>query len=109
MTKTEKTLIDLCELVDAYFQMQQTVVKSAIESQLKERTKEITDDINNKKSAKKTEVNFEVGDWVKDQNGESRKILSIKNDTLHFEGGFFAPKDQVTKIKGFASKEKSEV
>jgi len=108
MTKTEKTLIDLCELVDAYFQMKQTVVKSAIESQLKERTKEITDEITNKKSAKKTEVNFEVGDWVKDLNGTNRKIVLIRGDTLHFEDQFFAPKFQVTKIKGFASKEKAE-
>lgn len=49
MTKTEKTLVDLCELVDAYFQMQQTVVRSAIESQLKEQTKEIKEEITSKK------------------------------------------------------------
>lgn len=49
MTKTEKRLLDLCELVDAYFQMQQPVVKSAIESQLKDQTKEITEEITAKK------------------------------------------------------------
>jgi hypothetical protein len=49
MTKTEKTLIDLCELVDAYFQMQQPIVRSAIESQLKEQTKQIVEGITNKK------------------------------------------------------------
>ena len=49
MTKTEKILIDLCELVDAYFQMQQTVVRSAIESQLKEQTKTIVEEITAKK------------------------------------------------------------
>jgi hypothetical protein len=49
MTKTEKRLLNLCELVDAYFLMQQPVVKSAIESQLKEQTKEITEEIKNKK------------------------------------------------------------
>lgn len=104
MTKTEKTLIDLCELVDAYFQMQQTVVKSAIESQLKEMTKEIVDEITNKKKTVKTDTDFKVGDLVKDINGNSQKITEVKRDTLHFEGNQFAPKDRVTKIK----KEKAE-
>lgn len=54
MTKTEKTLIDLCELIDAYFQMQQTVVRSAIESQLKEQTKQIVEEIKNKKKEKQS-------------------------------------------------------
>lgn len=52
MTKTEKKLMDLCELIDAYFQMQQTVVRSAIESQLKEQTKEIVEEITAKKPKK---------------------------------------------------------
>ena len=49
MTKTEKRLLNLCELIDAYFQVQQPVVKSAIESQLKEQTKDITEEITAKK------------------------------------------------------------
>ncbi len=53
MTKTEKKLVDLCELIDAYFQMQQTVVRIAIESQLKEQTKEIVEEIASKKSKTK--------------------------------------------------------
>lgn len=50
MTKTEKKLVELCELVDAYFQIQQPVVRSAVESQLKEQTKQIVEDITAKKS-----------------------------------------------------------
>lgn len=49
MTKTEKRLLELCELVDAYFQLEQPAVKKAVESQLKEQTKEITEEITAKK------------------------------------------------------------
>jgi hypothetical protein len=49
MTKTEKKLLEVCELINAYFDMQQPVVRTAIESQLREQTKEITDEITNKK------------------------------------------------------------
>lgn len=56
MTKTEKRLVDLCELIDAYFQMQQTVVRSAIESQLKEQIKEIIEEIKIKSVRKVKEV-----------------------------------------------------
>lgn len=56
MTKTEKKLVDVCELINAYFQMTQANVKAAIESQLKEQTKEIIDDITNKKKKVKQEA-----------------------------------------------------
>lgn len=60
MTKTEKRLVDLCELVDAYFQMQQTVVRSAIESQLKEQTKQIVEEITAKKLKPKDSAQISI-------------------------------------------------
>lgn len=49
MTKTEKRLLELCELIDAYFQLEQPTVKKAVESQLKDQTKEITEEITAKR------------------------------------------------------------
>jgi len=71
MTKTEKKLVELCELIDAYFQMQQTVVRSAIESQLKEQTKEIVEEITNKK--KKEPSLFDASKNEKDIKKQSDK------------------------------------
>lgn len=105
MTKTEKTLIDLCELVDAYFQMQQTVVKSAIESQLKEMTKEIVDEITNKKKVVKTDTDFKVGDLVECIDGKKRQIVEVLKNELLFEKGFVTPKEPAKKIKVSAQNE----
>lgn len=53
MTKTERKILDLCELINACLDMKQPVVRAAIEDQLREQTKELTDEILNKKKKSK--------------------------------------------------------
>lgn len=64
MTKTEKKLVDLCELINQYFEITHPQVKLAIESQLKEQTKEIVDSIKLKSVRK---LNVTSGQHVIDE------------------------------------------